>query len=337
MAPVTRESSVSAARVGTFRGANCAVPSFPLGVLPTPLHRAHRLERPLGCGPLLLKRDDLIGFGVAGNKARPLEYLVGAALAAGAEVLVTGGAPSSNFCAAAALAARVAGLDCELLVAGDPEGAPNMALARAAGARLLPTGAADRTAVDGLVAARAAELTAAGRPAYGVPRGGSTPLGAVGFAAAAAELLGQCAEPPALVVLGVGSGGSCAGLLVGLAAADVPTRVLGVSVSRPPDAIAAHVDELTRGCAALLGTVAPTQDRLELLDARGAGFGRASARERERAAFALHAEGLLLDGTYGAQAFSATVDRLPTSAGPVVYWHTGGLAPAIAALISSTG
>jgi 1-aminocyclopropane-1-carboxylate deaminase/D-cysteine desulfhydrase-like pyridoxal-dependent ACC family enzyme len=310
---------------------------FPLGVLPTPLHRGHRLERALDCGPLLLKRDDLIGFGAAGNKARPLEYLVGAALAEGAEVLVTGGAPSSNFCAAAALAARVARLECELLIAGETGGAPNMALARAACARLVPTGAADRTAIDGLVAARAGELTAAGRPAYGVPRGGSTPLGAVGFAVAAKELLDQCAEPPALVVLGVGSGGSCAGLLAGLAAADIPTRVLGVSVSRPPDAIAAHVDELARGCATLLGTRAPTPGRLELVDARGAGFGTASPRERERAAIALHAEGLLLDGTYGAQAFSAAVDRLPTAEGPVVYWHTGGLAPAIAALISSTG
>jgi 1-aminocyclopropane-1-carboxylate deaminase/D-cysteine desulfhydrase-like pyridoxal-dependent ACC family enzyme len=311
-------------------------------VLPTPLHRGHRLERALDCGPLLLKRDDLIGFGAAGNKARPLEYLVAAALAEGAEVLVTGGAPSSNFCAAAALAARVAGLECELLIAGETGGAPNMALARAAGARLVPTGAADRTAIDGLVAARAAELTAAGRPAYGVPRGGSTPLGAVGFAAAAKELLDQTAEPPALVVLGVGSGGSCAGLLAGLAAADVPTRVLGISVSRPPDAIAAHVDELARGCATLLGTRAPTPGRLELVDRAGgqrpgAGFGTASPRERERAAIALHAEGLLLDGTYGAQAFSAAVDRLPTAEGPVVYWHTGGLAPAIAALISSTG
>ena len=299
---------------------------FPLAQLPTPLHRAHRLEAALGCGPFWLKRDDLIGFGFAGNKTRPLEFLVGAALDEGADVFVTGGGPGSNFCPAAAMAARAAGLDCDLVVWGDPDGAPNLALAAAAGGRLVPTGSDDRAAVDGLVEDHAAALRAAGRRPYAVPRGGSTPLGALGFAAAAAELDAQLVLhdlAPEVVVLAVGSGGSCAGL----AAAGLSTPVLGVSVSRDPAAIAAHVAELAHCCAQLLGTtvVVPA-----LVDARGPGFGVASARERERARVALHTEGLLLDETYGAEAFSAAVDRalLPGS-GPVVYWHTGGVLPAV--------
>jgi 1-aminocyclopropane-1-carboxylate deaminase/D-cysteine desulfhydrase-like pyridoxal-dependent ACC family enzyme len=329
-------------------------PRFPFAVLPTPLHRAHRLEAALRCGPLLLKRDDLVGFGAAGNKARPLEHLIGDARARGAEVLVTGGGPGSNFCAAAALAAAVAGMECELVVWGDdrdetrgnavratsgdvsrrssPSDAPNLALAAAAGARLIPTGGTDRGEVDRLVEARAAEL---GPRAYPVSRGGSTPVGAAGFAAAAAELDAQLAAlgvEPALVVLALGSGGSTGGLLAGLAAAGRATPVLAVSVSRPPGEITARVLELAAACAALLGGPAPAPDRLEVLDARGAGFGTASDRERERARLALLTEGLLLDGTYGAQAFSATVDRLPGASGPVVYWHTGGLVPALRSL-----
>ncbi|MBW0134456.1 pyridoxal-phosphate dependent enzyme [Pseudonocardia abyssalis] len=304
---------------------------FPLGVFPTPLHRARRLETALGCGPVWVKRDDLAGFGVAGNKTRPLEFLVAAALAEGADVLVTGGGAGSNFAPAAALAARVAGLDCELLVAGAPGGAlaPNLALAVASGAVLRYTGA-DRSRLDRDVADRAAELRAAGRRPYAVPRGGSTGLGAVGFAAAAAELLAELT--PALVVLSVGSGGSIAGLTAGFAAAGVDVPVLGVSVSRPPPDIAAHVAGLAADCAALLGGPVPAAP--EWVDARGAGFGVASARDRDAARLALHTEGLLLDDSYGAKAFSALLDRLP-AAGPVVYWHTGGVLPALTHLPAS--
>jgi 1-aminocyclopropane-1-carboxylate deaminase/D-cysteine desulfhydrase-like pyridoxal-dependent ACC family enzyme len=318
-----------------------AVPRrFPLAVLPTPLVRAERLETVLGCGPLLVKRDDLTGFGVAGNKVRPLEYLVGAALAQGSEVLVTAGGPGSNFCPAAALAARAAGLDCEIVLWGDPRGAPNVALAEAAGARILPTGRFDREEVDVLAAQRAAELTLAGRPATAVPRGGSTPVGALGFAEAAAELVGQLeasgAATPSEVVVPLGSGGSCAGLLAGLAAAGAPFPVVGVSVSRPPDDVRRTVLAMARECAALRGTSAPTPDQLELVDARGEGFGTATEQERRRARLALHTEGLLLDTTYGAEAFSVAVDRLLSRPrGPVVWWHTGGLVPAVAHVTGS--
>jgi D-cysteine desulfhydrase len=89
-----------------------------LAILPTPLQRVPELEARLGHRPVYLKRDDLAGFGVAGNKARPLEFLLGDALDRHADTLVTGGAPGSNFVAAAALAARVCGLECDILVAG---------------------------------------------------------------------------------------------------------------------------------------------------------------------------------------------------------------------------
>jgi 1-aminocyclopropane-1-carboxylate deaminase/D-cysteine desulfhydrase-like pyridoxal-dependent ACC family enzyme len=318
-----------------------ALPRVRLGIFPTPLTRAHRIERALGIGPLLIKRDDLAGFGVAGNKTRPLEFLLGEARARGADVVVTGGGPGSNFCPAAAMAATAVGLECELVVWGEPRG-PNLALARAAGARVLSTGDRDRAAVDELVRRRAAELTVGGRCAYPVPRGGSTPLGAVGFALAAAELArqlaGWSAEWPELIVLPVGSGGSCAGLLAGLNAIGLDIPVLGVSVSRPPAQIHARVTELAAGCARMLGIEvldASLEMLLEIIDARGPGFGVASELERERALGMLRSEGLPLDATYGAETLSAALDR--AASGPVLFWHTGGLIPAVTSITEGVG
>jgi 1-aminocyclopropane-1-carboxylate deaminase/D-cysteine desulfhydrase-like pyridoxal-dependent ACC family enzyme len=302
-------------------------PRFPLAVLPTPLIRAHRLEVALGAEPILLKRDDLAGFAVAGNKIRPLEYLLGRAVADRCDTLVTGGGPGSNFCPAAAVAARAAGLDCELIVWGDVRGSANLAIAAAAGACIRLTGDQAREAVDTAIEVRAAELAAAGRRPFAVPRGGSTPLGAVGFAVAAAELTAQLERPPAVVVLAVGSGASCAGLL----AAGPPWPVLGVSVSRPLPEITGKVRALARACARLLGNPPPHDNRLEIVDARRPGFGIAAPADRAAARLALHTEGLLLDDTYGAKAFAVLTQRAAAQT-PAVFWHTGGLVPAIVAV-----
>jgi len=308
-------------------------PRLPLAALPTPLVRALRLEKTLGleelgAGPVLVKRDDLAGFAAAGNKVRALEYLLGRAVVDGCDIVVTGGGPGSNFCPAAAVAARVAGLDCELIVWGQVRGSANLAIAAAAGARIRPIGDEARAAVDAAITVRAGQLAAAGRRPFPVPRGGSTPLGAVGFAIAAAELAAQLDGQPALVVLAVGSGGSCAGLL----AAGPPWPVLGVSTSRPLPEITGRVRELARACARLLGNPPPRDDLLEIVDARGPGFGIASPADRAARRLAMDTEGLLLDDTYGAKAFAVLIERVRAARGPLVFWHSGGLVPAIAAL-----
>ena len=303
-------------------------PRRPLAVLPTPLHRLTALETATGGGPLHLKRDDLIGFGLAGNKARALEYLLGEALARRADVLVTAGSPGSNFVAAAALAARVCGLACDLLVAGRPSAAltTTLGLARASGANLCFTGA-DREALDDLVAEHADRLRRQGRQPYPVPRGGATPVGALGFAAAARELAGQLDRDDVTVVIPTGSGASLAGFLAGRPGT---WRVYGVSVSRPADLIRGQILDLAARCATLAGTPAPDPADLNLIDAVGPGFGQPTERDRANALTALHREGVLLDGTYGAKALTALVDL--GVAGPVVLWHGGGIPNALAML-----
>ncbi|MEP6816547.1 MAG: pyridoxal-phosphate dependent enzyme [Marmoricola sp.] len=312
-----------------------------LAQLPTPLLDSPRLAEAFGvAGRILVKRDDLTGFAVAGNKARQLEALVGDALGNGADTLVTGGAPSSNFCQAAVAAARWAGLACVLVYAGSPsaERHPNHAAALHWGARILWTGDPDRASVDAGVEVAAAEVRTSGGTPYVIPRGGATPLGATAFHRAAEELVGQLddlgVDDHVLVVLAVGSGGTAAGLLSGSAAHGRRFGVRGAAVSRPTEQTREQVLDLAAGCADLMGTSRPVPGDLVVHDARGPGHGRASDQGRAAADIALTAEGLVLDPAYSAKALAA----LPALLGPrahdsglsTVFWHTGGLLDAVA-------
>lgn len=301
---------------------------FVLAPWPTPLVAARRAG-------LLIKRDDLGGFAGAGHKARQLEFLVGAARRAGCDVLVTGGGPGSNFCAAAAAAAAVAGLGCELVYYGaPPEGVhPNLAAARTCGARTRFTGDPDRARIDAVVMEVAAEMSAAGHRPYPMPRGGATAVGAVGMVLAAGELAAQVdalGVEPEVVVVATGSGGACAGLAVGTAVHGRPWRVLGASVSRPLEEARAQVRDLARDTAALLD-VAPSADTtVELIDARGPGFGVASDEGDAATRVALRTEAILLDPVYTAKAFAVVLRLMEDDVtGPVVFWHTGGLLTAV--------
>jgi D-cysteine desulfhydrase len=316
---------------------------FQLALLPTPLQRAARLSAALAGPPILVKRDDLTGFALSGNKARKLEYLLGDALAAESDVLLTGGGPDSNHCQAAAAAARVAGLACELVLYGDEPAQlrPNLELARGFAATVEFTGDPDRASVDGALARRAEQLRAAGHRPYVVPRGGATPLGAVGYALAVQELARQLAEldsEPEVVLVATGSCGTQAGLVAGTVAAGRRWRVLGATVSRPLAECRDRVLGLARGCAALLRSPAPEERDVELVDARGPGYGVASADGVAAASLAATTEGLLLDPVFTAKAMAALVaavgEGLP---GPAVFVHTGGMPVALQSAVGGCG
>ncbi|HZQ26435.1 MAG TPA: pyridoxal-phosphate dependent enzyme [Acidimicrobiales bacterium] len=285
-----------------------------LGLVPTPLLPAPTLGAALGID-LWVKRDDLIGFASAGTKTRALELLVADALASGHDCFVGCGGPASNFCAGLVAAAARVGLPCYLVLYGSPP-APG---------RLQPsmvtfTGSPDRNAVEAEAALLATLLEREGRRPYVIPRGGSTAVGAGGSALAVAEL----DQPPARIVLAVGSGGTTAGMLAGVAAQGWPTIVTAAAVSRPVDETRARVLALAAACAERLGTAAPDPDQLEVHDAIGPGFGVASPESLAAAVLASRTEGLLLDETYTAKAMALLVRLAPTLQGRIVFWHTGG-------------
>lgn len=311
------------------------LPRVRLAALPTPLQDAPRLARAIGVDRLLVKRDDLTGFAGGGNKVRKLEFLLGDALAIGADTLIATGGPQSNAVRTAMVAARVAGLEPIAVLYGvaPPRREGNLLLDELAGARLVFTGDPDRTATEAAAAELAAELRAAGRRPYVLPRGAATPVGDAGYVEAAAELAAQLDElgvRPAAIVVANGSGGTQAGLLAGAAWLGAAFRVTGILVSRPRREAVPRLLELARATAALLHlatAIEPGDVHVEE-GLPGAVFGVLSAAGEAALRLALTTEGLVLDPVYTAPALAGLMRLVERGtfdpAAPLVFVHTGG-------------
>ena len=234
-------------------------PRVRLATLPTALERGP--DRGDG-GRLYVKRDDLTGLGLGGNKARKLEFLCAAALAHGADTLVTVGAAQSNHARMTAAAGAVLGLETHLILGGDAVPAPagNPLLAQLFGAHLHHVGTDDWTQLTHALERVAAQLREAGRRPYVIPLGGSTAIGALGFALAWIELLDQCAaegRTPAAIVHASSTGGTDAGLLVGravwAACRESAPAVIAIDVAKESEDLAAQATELADAALALIG------------------------------------------------------------------------------------
>lgn len=305
-------------------------PRFSLGIFPTPLHPALRMRDD---SSLLLKRDDLTGFGLAGNKARPLEFLMADAIACGCDIVVAGGAATSNFVGACAHASAVAGLNCEVLLAGGPESTVPIRLARASGASVRATNG-DRTLIDTAIANRSIELEREGRHPYPVPRGGATPIGALGFANAAFELRDQLEEQGvdpsrSTIVLPVGSGASLAGFAAGSSAMSLTWRVIGVSVSRQPAHMQRHVLELAAACSAIMESRPAASHSYSIIDRTGYPPIDQQFTAMRTAQVMRESEGVLLDPHYGIPTFDVALALSSSPEEPVVLWQTGGIPAAV--------
>ncbi|GGY93412.1 D-cysteine desulfhydrase [Streptomyces olivaceoviridis] len=299
-------------------------PPVPLGTFPTPLEPAPRLAAALGLGPedLWVKRDDLTGLGGGGNKIRKLEWTVGAALAEGADTLVTTGAPQSNHARLTAAAGARLGLDAVLVLRGTPGASRsgNIALDGLFGARLAWAGEVDRAGLDAAAAEVCARLRSEGsRPAL-IPFGGSGALGARGYVRCGTELREQL---PGLrtAVVALGSGGTMAGLVAALGSGSV----LGVDVGALTDPAAAVAE-----FAAPLTAEAVTPDTLRIRrDQVGAGYATLTAPVREALRLAARTEGLVLDPVYTGRALAglhaAVRDGTVRPGERTVFLHTGGL------------
>jgi D-cysteine desulfhydrase family pyridoxal phosphate-dependent enzyme len=310
------------------------LPRLALAGFPTPLLPLRKLGQELGGLDLWLKRDDLISFGLGGNKVRGLEFLLADALAQGADTLVTGAGVLSNHVRATAAAAAHAGLRCVAVYWGDAparvEG--NYRLTRMLGAEPVFTGDQDRASVDRGIAAVCDELRRQGRRPYAIPRGGACALGALGHALAARELYGQCRGlgiAPEAVILAAGSGGTQAGWLLGTRALGSPWRIESFTVSREAEAARNEIARLANAAAERLGY----GERFGLDDVAvhggfiGAGYGVPSPAAAEAIRRVGRAEGVLLDPTYTGKAMAGLLDHWRRGLLPyrsMVFLHTGG-------------
>jgi D-cysteine desulfhydrase len=307
-------------------------PRLPLAVTPTPLQPAPRLSEAIGV-EVWLKRDDLTGLGLGGNKVRGLEYLLADALARDADCLVTGAGPQSNWAMLAALGARRCGLDAFLAFYGQPvPPAGNLLLGELIGAEVTFTGDPERSSVDAAIETVAQRLRSVGRRPYVLPRGGATVLGAAGYARASLELAEQLVAAnlaPAQLWLPTGSCGTQAGLVAGARWLGLPYEVVGVTVSRSPAECREIVGRLAAGLGEMLspGFPAPEEADITVLDGYlGPGYGRPSAEGDAATALVARTEGIFLDPVFGAKAMAALLDgaRSGRLSAPSVFLVTGG-------------
>ncbi len=315
-----------------------ALPHTRLAHLPTPMERLPRLTESLGGPELWIKRDDQTGLATGGNKARKLEFLIGAALAEGADTVITAGSTQSNHARQTAAAACKVGLE------------PHLVLYAPGGKQ--PASINGNTLIDDLLGACIhwteehapysetivsvqAELRAGGRKPHVVPYGGSNALGVMGYVTAMRELAMQLdeREQPGFDahVFATSSGGTHAGMILGSHLAGVRGTIYGISVDQEKRVFAPRIAELVSEGADLLGQdwrINPKD--IVINDAYlGGGYAVVGAPEREAIRLLARTEGILVDPVYTGRALAGLIDLIRsgafTSDQRVLFWHTGGI------------
>jgi D-cysteine desulfhydrase family pyridoxal phosphate-dependent enzyme len=313
------------------------LPRLRLAQLPTPLEDAKRLTKALRGPRILLKRDDLTGVGLGGNKVRKLEFVIGRAVAEGVDSLVVCGGFQSNLARIAAAIGNRLGLEVVLVLGGEP-GEPrlpvgNLLLNRLYGVTVHTIDTTPRwefgTAVDDV----AEDLRRRGRRPFVVPLGGSGPEGMAAYVNATEELLGQLAElelRPSLLYVALGSGGTFSGLLLGALNQRAPYQVVGISVSRTREYLLEHIPPSAAAAAEVLGLKRrPCTSDLCLDDGYiGAGYGVVTEGCRNAISLVARTEGVLLDPVYSGKAMHGLIDHIQSGRigahETVIFLHTGG-------------
>ena len=333
-------------------------PRFRLAALPTPLHELRNLRQELGgkarCPKILMKRDDLTGLAFGGNKARKLEFLVGAALQQGATALVTSGAAQSNHARMTAAAACAAGLKVALVLTKDCDRPPlqgNLFLDRLFGAEihwidenpnpLFATGTDEAAKIAEVIA----DLERRGERPYLIPIGGSSPRGSFGYVTGTLELVSQLfqsGESPSRLYYANGSRGTQAGLALGAKLYNASYRIYGIAVSGGEPEKTQRALRIAREAAALLGVQSPVtaQDLINDESYIGAGYGIATPGCVEAIRLLASSEGIALDPVYTGKAMAGMIAHIRRGdidpGETIVFLHTGGT-PALFAHVDDFG
>jgi D-cysteine desulfhydrase len=308
---------------------------LPIAATPTPLEPLARFGKRLGV-ELLCKRDDLTGAPLTGNKVRKLEFLLAEAQAQRADVVLTCGGAQSNHCRATAIAARRLGMDSLLLLrVPDPANPPpldgNLLLDRLVGADVRWVTPAEYAERARLFAEASAALRARGRHPYVVPEGGSNALGAWGYVRCVEELARELPPGRATILYAAGSGGTGAGLILGVKLLGLDWRVVGVNVCDDRDYFVRVIGEIVEQAIARFELGLSFQrDEVEIVDGYvGEGYAKSRPTELRLIAEVARTEGVLLDPVYTGKAFfgmTRELERNPRRFGErVVFIHTGGI------------
>jgi D-cysteine desulfhydrase len=319
-------------------GSSAARDELPLTALPTPVRALRDLGRAVGIERLYVKRDDQSGRLYGGNKPRKLEFLLGVALRRERRVVLTFGGLGSNHALATTIAAHAAGLRAILVLIPQPmtehvRGALLLDHAHGAELHYAPTVPRAAAAAVRLLAREALR----GTPPAVIPAGGTSAAGTIGYVNAALELAeqvraGELPEPDAIFVP-LGTGGTAAGLLLGLALSGMRSRVVGVLVTDILPPTAARLVRLARASLRALRRLAPeippvTPSAAELTIVTGhlgRCYGAPTPAGEAAARLIEEREGIRLETTYTAKCLAALLEaaRQPPYRGQtLLFWNT---------------
>ncbi|MGM8871841.1 D-cysteine desulfhydrase family protein [Psychrobacter sp. 2Y5] len=315
------------------------LPKASLGYFPTPLIELTRLSAKLGGPKIYMKRDDNTGLALGGNKTRKLEYIMGDALAKGADTVITAGAIQSNHCRQTAGAAASLGLECHLVLGGEEPTQPqgNLLLDKVYGCHIHWAGE-NRKGED--IPALVEQLKAEGKKPYIIPYGGSNELGAVAFIEAYKELDSQRRDLNVTfthIIFASSSGATHAGLIIGNKILETNCQLVGINIDKgemdkvPFDE---RIISLANSTAQLIEADYQFTANDLILNSNyvGDGYGVIGELENEAIAMTAQNEGILLDPVYTGRAMGGLIDMIRTgqikSEDTVLFWHTGG-APAL--------
>ena len=337
-----------------------SVPRVSLGLFPTPFYKLEAISARYGRN-IWIKRDDLCGVALGGNKVRKLEYLLADARDQGADVvLTTGGALSNHAMLTAACAARL-GMDCKLFLKdrGVTGRRGNLVLDEIYGAPVRLVDTDDYQDIYREMEAEAAGLEARGHRCCRIPLGGSTPLGTLGYAAAARECAVQAMAAGIRVghlVSATGSGGTTAAASpetyengmdyavseesadAGLSGTEADRlspndgrKIIYTGMAVDPQPFRETVLDLAAGAAALLeASFQPGEKDLQILECAGPGYAVPDPAATPAILELARTEGILLDPVYTGKAWAGLLAQVKAGGfegeGDIVFFHTGGAA-----------
>lgn len=303
-------------------------PRVPLGILPTPLYKLPNASRVLGKN-IWVKRDDLTGVALGGNKVRKLEFLLADAVEQGAELIMTTGGGQSNHATLTAACALRLGLEPLLVLKqrGVWQRRGNQVLNHLMGVEVRFI---DTDSYDEIYAAMDHIGASSGKKYYKIPCGGSVPLGCLGYVACMQEISEQAAALGVRfdrILCATGSGGTHAGTALGAQLFLPGAKVTGVEVDTDPFEII--VPELMRGAANLMELDLEIKDAgVELTPMWGEGYAIPSKEGNAAVRFMARNEGIILDPVYTGKAFAGLL-KLNTEGAfegeeNILFIHTGG-------------
>lgn len=308
-----------------------------LASFPTPLEAAPRLAAHAGLGALHVKREDMSGYALGGNKLRQIDFILAQALEQGADMVISTAGSQSNFCRSLAGAAAKLGLGCHLHLRAKmgTERVGNLLLDGILGAEVTFTQKTDPW--DPAIREELDEIgrryeKAGHKPYIAQLTGTSATLGIAGWVSGAVELLddfSRLGHQPDAVVVVCGSGLTAGGLALGLKHLGATTRVIGVSAQQPEARLRQWILDTTNEAAAALGFSTRLADQdFDIIDNRiGPGYGIPSPESIEAVRLAGRLAGLVLDPVYtgkGMAALLAEGDGGMLSGKSVVFLHSGG-------------